>query len=43
MGLHLAVMQQLSGVNAINLYCNPIVNKAVTGELALLMSSFITL
>jgi len=36
-------MQQLSGVNAINFYCNPIVAKAVSGELSLLMSSFITL
>jgi len=43
MGLHLAIMQQLSGVSAINIYCNPIVEKAVTGELSLLMSSFITL
>lgn len=36
-------MQQFSGINAINIYCNPIVDKATSGELALLMSSLVNL
>lgn len=34
-------MQQFSGINAVNIYCNPIIAKATTGELTLLMSSII--
>jgi hypothetical protein len=42
-GMHLSVMQQFSGINAINIYCNPIVNRATSGELALLMSSLVNI
>lgn len=42
-GVHLAIMQQFSGINAINIYCNPIVTRTTRGELVLLMSSLINL
>lgn len=34
-------MQQFSGINAINIYCNPILIRTTHGELVLLMSSII--
>ena len=39
--LHLAVMQQFSGINAVAVYGGSIASKATSGELALLMSSLI--
>jgi hypothetical protein len=41
--IHLAAMQQLSGVNAISVYAWQITEKVSTGELSLLIPSLITL
>lgn len=37
MAVHVAAMQQLSGVNALNIYCGPILNSATTAEVAMLI------
>ncbi len=31
-GIYLAVLQQFSGVNAINVYCNPIIARVTTSN-----------
>jgi MFS family permease len=41
MAMYVAAMQQLSGVNAINIYCGPILNHATSTEVAMLMSTLI--
>jgi len=41
--LHLAIMQQLSGINAVAIYGGDIASKATSGELTLLMPSLINL
>ena len=40
---HLAVSNQLSGTNAACIYCGPIASKSTTGELTLLMPTFVML
>ena len=42
MAVHVAIAQQLSGVNAINIYCGPILEKATSSvEMALLIPSLL--
>jgi hypothetical protein len=43
MAIHVAISQQLSGVNAFNLYCGQILNKNMTFELALIMPTLMTM
>lgn len=42
-GLHVAVLQQFSGICSISVYCNPIAAKILTGEFSHLLSTFISL
>lgn len=41
--IHLAALQQLSGINAVAVYGGDIAAKATSGELALLMPSLINI
>jgi SP family xylose:H+ symportor-like MFS transporter len=42
MAVHVAIAQQLSGVNAINVYCGPILQKATSSvEVALLIPTLL--
>ena len=43
MAIHVAIVHQLSGVNAINIYCGPILEKASSAEVALLVPTLLAL
>jgi hypothetical protein len=43
MAVSVAVTQQLTGVNAINVYCGPILEKATSAEIAMLVPTLLAL
>ena len=43
MAFHVSVTQQLTGVNAINVYCGPILEKATSAELAMFIPTLLIL
>lgn len=43
MGVHIIVMTQMSGVNAYNVYCGPILNQATTPQIAMLLPTLMAL
>lgn len=41
MAVHVAIAQQLTGINAINVYCGPILEKATSTEIAILVPTLL--